>query len=241
MKLLIIRHADPDYTIDSLTETGHKEAELLSQMLSKQDIKEFYVSPLGRAKKTAEYTLTKMGRTAIECDWLQEFPAKIIKPHREKEGVTWDWLPSDWTKVDNFYSYENWADVEIMKTGNVLQHYNYVVTEFDNILKKHGYERSGRCYKAVKPNNDTIAFFCHFGLECVLLSHLMCVSPMVLWHSTCALPSSVTTVITEERRKGVASFRVNGFGDVSHLYAKGESPSFSARFCETFENDERHD
>ena len=30
MKLLIIRHADPDYEIDGLTEAGHKEARLLA-------------------------------------------------------------------------------------------------------------------------------------------------------------------------------------------------------------------
>lgn len=53
MKLLIVRHADPDYTIDSLTPTGWKEAELLSNRLSKLDVKAFYVSPLGRAKDTA--------------------------------------------------------------------------------------------------------------------------------------------------------------------------------------------
>ncbi len=241
MKLLIIRHADPDYTIDSLTEQGHKEAELLSQMLCKYDIKEFYVSPLGRAKKTAEYTLKKMGRTAIECDWLREFPAKVVRPNKENDGCAWDWLPQDWTKVDEFYSYENWTTVDPMKSSNALQCYTYVTTEFDKLLEKHGYKRNGRIYDAIKSNNDTIVLFCHFGLESVLLSHLMCVSPMILWHSTCALPSSVTTIITEERRQGIASFRINGFGDVSHLYAKGEKPSFSARFCETFDNDERHD
>ena len=29
MKLLLIRHGDPDYTHDSLTEKGQREAELL--------------------------------------------------------------------------------------------------------------------------------------------------------------------------------------------------------------------
>ena len=53
MKLLIVRHGDPDYTIDSLTEKGWKEGEFLSEKLSKLDIKDFYVSPLGRAKDTA--------------------------------------------------------------------------------------------------------------------------------------------------------------------------------------------
>ena len=30
MKLLIVRHAEPDYSIDSLTEKGWREAEYLS-------------------------------------------------------------------------------------------------------------------------------------------------------------------------------------------------------------------
>ena len=73
MRLLIVRHGDPDYSIDSLTEKGWKEAEYLSERLSKLDVKDFYVSPLGRAKDTASFTLKKMNRTAVECDWLREF------------------------------------------------------------------------------------------------------------------------------------------------------------------------
>ena len=57
MRLLIVRHGDPDYSIDSLTEKGWKEAEYLSERLSKLDVKDFYVSPLGRAKDTASFTL----------------------------------------------------------------------------------------------------------------------------------------------------------------------------------------
>ena len=35
---------------------------------------------------------------------------------------------------------------------------------------------------------------------------------------------------------------ISGFGDTSHLYAGGESPAFSGRFCETYACDEeRHD
>lgn len=51
MKILLIRHGDPDYTIDSLTKKGWKEAEYLSERLEKLDVKEFYVSPLGRADR----------------------------------------------------------------------------------------------------------------------------------------------------------------------------------------------
>ena len=47
MKLLIVRHGDPDYTVDSLTEKGWKEAGFLSERLARLDVKEFFVSPLG--------------------------------------------------------------------------------------------------------------------------------------------------------------------------------------------------
>ena len=59
MELMIIRHGDPDYEKDSLTEKGWREAEYLSEKLVKMNIKDFYVSPLGRARDTASCTLKK--------------------------------------------------------------------------------------------------------------------------------------------------------------------------------------
>lgn len=59
MRILIVRHADPDYDIDSLTDTGWKEAELAADYLSKINVKAFYVSPLGRAQDTAGCTLKR--------------------------------------------------------------------------------------------------------------------------------------------------------------------------------------
>lgn len=241
MKILIIRHGDPDYAIDSLTAQGRTEAELLSQKLCKMDITAFYVSPLGRAKDTAAYTLQKFGRTAVECEWLKEFPPQIDRPDCRRT-CAWDWLPQDWTAVPAFFDRDAWQTAPAMVNGNVGAEYARVTTEFDRLLAKHGYERQGAFYRVTRANEDTLAFFCHFGLECVLLSHLLHISPMLVWHGFCAAPSSVTTLVTEERRAGIAYFRMSGFGDVGHLYAGGESPSFAARFCETFDNTaQRHD
>ena len=129
-----------------------------------------------------------------------------------------------------------------MQDGKVAEEYIRVTTEFDKILANHGYVRNAKLYNAVNPNEDTIAFFCHFGVECVLLSHLLNISPVLMWHGFCAAPSSVTTLATEERASGTAYFRMNGFGDISHLYVADEKPSFAARFCETYDNfDQRHD
>ena len=38
MQFLIIRHGDPDYVHDSLTEKGFREAELLARRLKKEGV-----------------------------------------------------------------------------------------------------------------------------------------------------------------------------------------------------------
>ena len=243
MRILIIRHGDPDYEHDTLTEAGWLEAAQLAERIAKTDIKAFYVSPLGRAKDTASVTLKKINRTATECPWLREFAPTIMRPDvPDHRSISWDWLPQDWTQDERYYQRELWKTTKIMREGKVDEEYDMVVTHFDKLLAEHGYRREGDNYLVERPNRDTIAFFCHFGVECVLLSRLMNVSPMILWHHTCAAPTAVTSLYSEERRKGIAAFRMNCFGDVSHLYAADMSPSFSARFCETYDcMEERHD
>lgn len=242
MKLLFVRHGDPDYSVDSLTPTGWKEAELLSKRLCKLNVKKFYTSPLGRAKDTASCTMEKLHREAEVCPWLREFAPKIRKPGETEDSCAWDWLPGDWTAEPAFYSREDWAGETIMAAGHVGEEAKWVAEEFDRLLASHGYVREGNYYRAERPNEDTLVFFCHFGVTCVLLGHLLGVSPMVLWHGTCAAPTSVTTLNTEERRQGIASFRMSSFGDISHLYAEGQEPAFAARFCEVYtRTDQRHD
>lgn len=240
MKLMIIRHGDPNYDIDSLTPTGWKEAELLADRISKLDVKAFYVSPLGRARDTAAATLKRMDRTAQIMPWLKE-----LSPPRHMQSKIdcfWDWLPQDWTVDPKFYDRNDWHRVPVFAEAGLSDTVKDIADGLDSLLAKHGYVRQGNYYRAEQPNEDTIVLFCHFGLECVLLSHLLQISPMVLWHGTCAAPTSVTTLTTEERREGIAYFRMNAFGDISHLYAADTEPSFAARFCETYANaDQRHD
>ena len=112
--------------------------------------------------------------------------------------------------------------------------------QLDELLQKHGYVHDGHIFRVERSNHDKIVLFCHFGVECVILSHLIEMSPMLLWHNFVALPTSVTTAITEEREEGIAVFRINAFGDTSHLYAGAQPISFAARFCECYRDDTRH-
>ena len=114
----------------------------------------------------------------------------------------------------SIFDKDHWHETEVFQNAHVKEEHDWVTGELDRLLRRHGYVRNGLFYRAVAPNEDTIVLFCHFGVECVLLSHLLNISPMQLWHGTCAAPSSVTVLYTEERRSGVASFRMSSFGDV---------------------------
>ena len=242
MQILIIRHGDPDYSVDGLTPKGQKEAQLLSErLLRDEDIKAAYCSTMGRAKLTAKPTLEKMNLDCEYHDWLREFTYPKVKlPYLEDEAICWDLMPQFMDENPLLYSPTDWLNVDFIKNSDVPAAYKTVCDEFDKVLAKHGYLRDGLKYKVTNSNHDTIAFFCHFGLGGVLLSHLMNISPMSILNNGFFPPSSVTTVFSEERAEGIAAFRCFGMGDISHLYPTKEEASFSGRFCECFSDDTRH-
>ena len=241
MKLLLIRHGDPNYESDGLTETGTQEALALAERIAPLAVRDYYVSPMGRARATAAPTLERAGREAEVCGWLREFDVPVRRPDRADSPIPWDWLPQDWTKETRFFSHDQWREVPAFREAGVGEAYDRVTEAFDALLARHGYVREGGLYRVTAPNEDRLVFFCHLGLSCVLLSHLLNCSPMVLWHGLAMAPSSVTTLNSEERRPGFAQFRAAAIGDISHLYVKGREPSFAARFCETYGNGDRVD
>ena len=243
MKILLIRHGDPDYTVDGLTETGRREAALLAERIAPMDVTEYFVSTMGRALDTARPTLEKAGREALACDWLREFGIPVHRPDKggELSAVPWDWLPQDWSANPILLDRERWHEHPVFAEMDLKSAYDRVIEAFERVLARYGYVRQGLCYRVERGNSDTLVFFCHFGLACVLMSRLMNVSPMVLWHGLAMAPSSVTTIYSEERRPGIASFRASAVGDVSHLLGRGVEPSFAARFCEVYGNGDRVD
>ena len=85
----MIRHGDPDYENDTLTEKGRREAALLAKAASGLNLGTCFVSPLGRARDTAAYCLEQRGLTAETFDWLEEFPAKLdLNQHPEMRKRT---------------------------------------------------------------------------------------------------------------------------------------------------------
>lgn len=234
MKLIFIRHGDPNYKDDTLTERGWKEAEALAKRVSKWSVDEFFCSPLGRAQDTASLSLKKMMRSAETMDWLREFEAPVKDPITARVRIPWDLMPSYWMNETMLYDKDIWHEHELMQTGNVSAEYKRVCDGIDAILAKHGYVRKNGIYETDGGNEKTLVFFCHLGVQLVILSHLFGISAPAMWQNFFVAPTSVTVVATEEREKGKVCFRCKKLGDTSHLYVEGIEPSDSGFFNEVF-------
>ena len=234
MKLLIVRHGEPDYSVDSLTEKGWREAKLLADRLCRLAVDDFYVSPLGRARDTASVTLDRLDRQATQLDWLQEFRGRVLDPKTGRYSYAWDFAPQYWTKCPEFWDRDAWRDNPLVATGNSGRVYDETIAGLDALLAKYGYAREGLMYRTQANSDATVVLFCHFGIAMAMLSHLIGVPFYLLLHGFIMAPSSVTTLVTEERLPGEVWFRCTGFGDTSHLYAGEEPVSHYGRYREHY-------
>ena len=236
MKILLIRHGEPDYDRDSLTPRGWREADLLADRLCRTPADAYYVSPLGRARDTAKATLERLHREATVLPWLQEFRGTMLNPRTGESGIIWDLMPQYWTRCPELLDKAHWLENPLIQTGGSARVYRETIEGLDALLGSYGYSREGMLYRTAENRRDTIALFCHFGISCMILSHLLGISPMILLHGFIAPPTSITTLVTEERVKGEVWFRCTGFGDVSHLINAGEVASRSGQFGELYED-----
>jgi len=245
MKLIFIRHAEPDYENNTLTEKGFKEAEALGLFYKDLKVDAIYSSPLNRAYFTCEAFAKYHPEIEIQkVDELVEFnhEARFYPPYdKENAHVTWDFLPRYFVERKEMLSINEYLDSKWFENTTVKEAYLKDVKVFDDILEKHGYKRSEKgYYEAIKANKDTVVFVTHLGKMAVLLSHILHIPHVLIAQYFCALPSSVTVVVTEEREEKIAQFRCLRFGDLSHLAVANIDESFMARWAETFDSKERH-
>lgn len=241
MRLIFVRHAEPDYKNDTLTEKGFREAAILAERTAAwKNVREAYVSPLARARLTAEPCLEKMRMTANTCEWLQEFLVPVTDPVTGVKTILWDFSPAYFTKEPGFYTSTGWLDTPLARSNpDVALYYGLLCQCLDGVLAKHGYEREGLLYRAAPSTagdeEEAIVLFCHFGITCFMMAHLTGISPILLLHHTVIPPTGVTIFNAEKDEGGAAHFRAQVIGDVSHLRMAGEPISRAAAFTPLFQ------
>lgn len=225
MKLLIIRHGNPDYANDTLTEQGWSEARSLALRLAGYGLDEIYTSPLGRARDTASPTAEITGIQPITLEWLREFPANIRTDYRPDGMCPWELLPLHWSAVPMLSDRYAWTTVSPFAESGCPAVFQRIGESLNALLAEHGYIRDGDIYHMDSdkaPNEKSIALFCHQGLGLALISHIMGLSPAWIWQTMFLPTSSVTEVHfqTHLEEPGIASARVMNLGDISHLPAR---------------------
>ena len=233
MRLIFIRHGDPDYVHDTLTEK--REAELLAQRVKNWDVSKFYVSPLGRAQLTAEYSLKLRGDTADTLPWLREFNG-IIPTSDGGHRIPWDMYPTEWADKEIYYDRNNWFKSDYMQTGNVEEQLKWVHEGIDKLLADHGYIHENGMFRIEKHSDETLVFFCHFGVSIVIIGHILGISTMNMWHGFNMQPTSVTVLGCEEREGDYGFFRCHVMGCTKHLAGGNEPISNAGYFTDVFQD-----
>ena len=221
MRLSIIRHGDPDYTTDTLTEIGQREAQALAKRLANERLSHIYSSPLGRARETMSYTAEATNLIPLIEEWTRELAWWIPWETPRERIAAWDLHGEIIRGQDRYPGHDDWHILEYLENPIFRMGYESLCERSDNLLRRHGYDRAGGRYRCARPTHDHIAVFCHGGFGLTWLAHLLALPLPLVWSGFWLPPSSVTTVLFDERSPEWAVPRCIGLGDVSHLYAAG--------------------
>ncbi len=221
MRLLIIRHADPDYPNKTITPAGHLEAQALAKRLATQGVDRIYSSPLGRAIDTMRYTADALGMAHTIEEWVQEIGGWSIEQEPLGRCSAWDVHGETVRAKRPLVTHDNWHTQPPFSDPIFRERFEQLQTSSDAFLARHGYVREGGRYRSVNPNRERIAVFCHGGFGLTWLAHLLEIPVPLMWAGFFLPPSSVTTILFDERTEEWAVPRCIGLGDVSHLYQAG--------------------
>jgi broad specificity phosphatase PhoE len=221
MLLYIIRHGDPIYSPDTLTEKGKLQAKALAKRLAVHSLDKIYSSPLGRAKETAQPTCDLLGLNYIIEEWTSEGLAwkdfsKVMPDGKRR----WSFHIQT-TLIKNNETINvttNWYELNCFKDTNSKAGYERIQRCSDEFLGRHGYEREGAVYRITRPNDDRIAVFCHQGFGVTWISHLLGIPPHIFWTSFDITHSGVSIFHFENYEDGYTTPKCLVLSDISHIY-----------------------
>jgi Fructose-2,6-bisphosphatase len=224
MRLFIIRHGDPDYEHDDLTERGRAEASALAPLFAREGLDEIYSSSLGRARRTASYTAQALGLAVGIEEWARE-----IHELRDPAlgSMIWDYDPALFAALpeperEHEQTGGRWMSRHPFDHPELPASLDRITRGADGFMARQGYERENGLYRITRRSDKKIALFCHNGSGLSMLSHFLRIPLPMVWSGFFLHTSSVTTLLFEERSPGIATARCIGLSDLSHLRLAGQ-------------------
>ncbi|MBP5607416.1 MAG: histidine phosphatase family protein, partial [Lachnospiraceae bacterium] len=174
MRLILVRHGEPDYEKDCLTVKGKRQAVIVAQRLLKEGIEEIYSSPLGRARQTAQPFADASGIGEIRIlDFMRE-----IRYGREdalyKSGNPWT-VAFDLIKEGCDLQDPKWRSYPGYTDNTAVEDIDKVRKGTDEWLLSLGFKREGLYYRYTgkEERERTIALFGHGGSSTALMSQVL--------------------------------------------------------------------
>lgn len=173
MRIVFVRHGHPNYTLDCLTELGHKQAEAAAERLADERPVKICASTCGRAFETAEHIAKKLGMSVEGYDFMREIGWGSINGEEiYLKGHPW-FVADDMVANGKSVMRETWAVEEPYSYNKVVERAQKVCDGFDAWLEEFGYKRDGYYYRIERPNNDTVFMVSHGGSSSAAISHML--------------------------------------------------------------------
>ena len=210
MRIVLIRHGDPNYEKDCLTELGHKQVKVAAQRLLKEGIEEIYCSPLGRARQTAQAFSEASGISEIKIlDFIQEI-------RFGREGALYDNKWNPWLGVNALVhegkdvQSESWREYPVFKDNFATIDADKIAVETDKWLEELGYKRDGKYYRNTSKtdNEKTIAVFCHGGSSAAFLARVLNQTFPYMCGVLLRFPHTTITVLKFDKTPGVLTLPI---------------------------------
>ena len=214
MRIIFVRHGEPDYANDCLTQTGRQQAAAVARRLAGEGISEIYTSPCGRAAETASYTAARLRLPVTTLNFMREITWG-------GEGVPCDghpWTLGDRMLAEGFdFMAGDWRAHPYFAGNAATVHCENVAVQLDAFLRKQGYRHEGLRFCCEGGTDKTIALFSHGGSGACALAHLL---NLPFPYVASVLPYDFTSIIILDFPvcEGAYVFpRVELFNDCAHI------------------------
>ena len=223
MLLYLIRHGDPIYVTDSLTERGVLQAEAVAKRLADSGITEVYTSPMGRAIMTAAPTCRLLELEHTVEPWSHEVEDERLTPYPDGRMKSVTMLDNNILRENGniHLSFENSLECTGLNQANMKPAIDRIVSGGREFLTRLGYKEENGVYRILRENEGRIALFCHAVMQRVWLSHLLHFPLNLVWAGMAPTHTGVTVLNFENHESGFTAPKCLCFSDMSHLYAEG--------------------
>lgn len=178
MDLILVRHGDPDYEMNCLTELGHRQAEAASVCLSSMKPDMIFASTYGRAIETAEHTASKLNMEIRQLHFMREIATLVKTDDEEIRRSVSPWHASEklYAETSDLLTYD-YSDFFPWSGTNLPNCFREISEGFEGLMRELGCFCNGRTYCADQDSDLKIMIFAHAGSISCLLAHILGLHP----------------------------------------------------------------